>query len=88
MLPGVTPHSNKIRFFQQDEVLSGQYETIVYMDTDVLIFDDFAPYFSDGWHYRVGSRVDTHSADRSNIPMKEPLVAKFRAGRTVWYVHF
>ena len=88
MLPGVTPHSNKIRFFQQVEVLSGQYETIVYMDTDVLIFDDFAPYFSDGWHYRVGSRVDTHSADRSNIPMKEPLVAKFRAGRTVWYVHF
>lgn len=86
MLPGVTPHSNKIRFFQQAEVLSGQYETIVYMDTDVLIFDDFAPYFSDGLHYRTGGKVGPHSVDRSNSSAKEPLVAKFRAGRTVWYV--
>ena len=66
-LPGITPHSNKLRFFQQPEILNGTYKTIVYMDTDILIFNDIVPYLSHGG--RGG---------------EEPIVAKFRAGRTVW----
>ena len=56
-----------LRFFQQPEILNGTYKTIVYMDTDILIFNDIVPYLSHGG--RGG---------------EEPIVAKFRAGRTVW----
>ena len=73
ILPGITPHSNKLRFFQQPEVLNGNYKHVVYMDTDILIFHDIMPYLSNG-----------EEDSRKN----QTLLAKFRAGRTVWYVTF
>jgi SAM-dependent methyltransferase len=72
-LPGVTAHSNKIRFFEQPEVVGGKYRTVVYMDCDTLVLDDF-------FEMLVAPPKGRGAAGGTRGAM----TAKFRAGRTTW----
>ena len=71
-LPNITPHSNKLRFFEQPEALDGFFQTVVYLDCDILIMESFHEMLAFNWpSLDIGGKITRG-------------IVKFRAGRTMW----